>query len=213
MTDSGPIRIMIVDDHSIVRRGLAAYLKTVPDLVLVGEAGNGQQAVDRCEEIQPDVILMDLVMPELGGAEATRIIRQRWPEVQVIALTSFQEKELVQQAMRAGAISYLLKGVSGGELTDAVRAAAQGRSILAPEAVQALAQPEVTGTALGYDLTPREIEVLELLVKGLNNAQIAATLDISPATVKAHVSNILSKLGASSRAEAVSLAIQHNLVP
>jgi NarL family two-component system response regulator LiaR len=133
--------------------------------------------------------------------------------VQVIALTSFQEKELVQQAMRAGAISYLLKGVSGEELTEAIRAAAQGRSILAPEAVQALAQPEMTGTALGYDLTPREIEVLELLVKGLNNAQIAATLDISPATAKAHVSNILSKLGASSRAEAVSVAIQHNLVP
>lgn len=213
MTNSGPIRIMIVDDHSIVRRGLAAYLKTVPDLVLVGEAGNGQQAVDRCEEIQPDVILMDLVMPELGGADATRIIRQRWPEVQVIALTSFQEKELVQQAMRAGAISYLLKGVSGEELTEAIRAAAQGRSILAPEAVQALAQPEMTGTALGHDLTPREIEVLELLVKGLNNAQIAATLDISPATAKAHVSNILSKLGASSRAEAVSVAIQHNLIP
>jgi len=203
---------MIVDDHGIVRRGLAAYLRTVPDLVLVGEAGNGQQAVDRCEEIQPDVILMDLVMPELGGADATRIIRQRWPVVQVIALTSFQEKELVQQAMRAGAISYLLKGVSGEELTEAIRAAAEGRSILAPEAVQALAQPEAAGPVIGYDLTPREHEVLELLVKGLNNAQIAATLDISPATAKAHVSNILSKLGASSRAEAVSLAIQQNLV-
>jgi NarL family two-component system response regulator LiaR len=212
MASSDPIRIMIVDDHNIVRRGLAAYLKTVPDLLLVGEAGNGQQAVDRCAEIEPDVILMDLVMPELGGADATRIIRQRWPEVQVIALTSFQEKELVQQAMRAGAISYLLKGVSGEELTEAIRAAAQGRSILAPEAVQALAQPEVAGPTLGHDLTPREYEVLELLVKGLNNAQIAATLDISPATAKAHVSNILSKLGASSRAEAVSVAIQQNLV-
>jgi NarL family two-component system response regulator LiaR len=203
---------MIVDDHGIVRRGLAAYLKTVPDLALVGEAGNGQQAVDRCAEIQPDVILMDLVMPELGGADATRIIRQRWPAVQVIALTSFQEKELVQQAMRAGAISYLLKGVSGEELTEAIRAAAEGRSILAPEAVQALAQPETAEPAIGYDLTLREHDVLELLVQGLNNAQIAATLDISPATAKAHVSNILSKLGASSRAEAVSVAIQQNLI-
>ena len=212
MTSADPIRIMIVDDHNIVRRGLAAYLKTVPDLILAGEAANGQQAVDRCEEIQPQVILMDLVMPELGGADATRIIRQRWPEVQVIALTSFQEKELVQQAMRAGAISYLLKGVSGEELTEAIRAAAQGRSILAPEAVQALAQREIAGPSLGHDLTPREIDVLELLVKGLNNAQIAATLEISPATAKAHVSNILSKLGASSRAEAVSVAIQENLV-
>ena len=213
MTSSGQIRVMIVDDHNIVRRGLAAYLKTVPDLLLVGEAGNGQQAVDRCEEIQPDVILMDLVMPELGGADATRIIRQRWPGVQVIALTSFQEKELVQQAMRAGAISYLLKGVSGEELTEAIRAAAQGRSILAPEAVQALAQPEISGPSLGYDLTPREHDVLELLVKGLNNAQVAATLDISPATAKAHVSNILSKLGVSNRAEAVALAVQQHLVP
>jgi NarL family two-component system response regulator LiaR len=212
MTSSDPIRIMIVDDHNIVRRGLAAYLKTVPDLILAGEAANGQQAVDRCEEVQPQVILMDLVMPELGGADATRIIRQRWPEVQVIALTSFQEKELVQQAMRAGAISYLLKGVSGEELTEAIRAAAQGRSILAPEAVQALEQREVAGHSLGHDLTPREIDVLELLVKGLNNAQIAATLEISPATAKAHVSNILSKLGVSSRAEAVSVAIQQNLV-
>jgi NarL family two-component system response regulator LiaR len=212
MTSADPIRIMIVDDHNIVRRGLAAYLKTVPDLILAGEAANGQQAVDRCEEIQPQVILMDLVMPELGGADATRIIRQRWPEVQVIALTSFQEKELVQQAMRAGAISYLLKGVSGEELTEAIRAAAQGRSILAPEAVQALEQREVAGPGLGHDLTPREIDVLELLVKGLNNAQIAVTLEISPATAKAHVSNILSKLGASSRAEAVSVAIQQNLV-
>jgi NarL family two-component system response regulator LiaR len=212
MTSSDPIRIMIVDDHNIVRRGLAAYLKTVPDLILAGEAANGQQAVDRCEEVQPQVILMDLVMPELGGADATRIIRQRWPEVQVIALTSFQEKELVQQAMRAGAISYLLKGVSGEELTEAIRAAAQGRSILAPEAVQALEQREVAGSSLGHDLTPREIDVLELLVKGLNNAQIAATLEISPATAKAHVSNILSKLGVASRAEAVSVAIQQNLV-
>ena len=212
MTSADPIRIMIVDDHNIVRRGLAAYLKTVPDLILAGEAANGQQAVDRCEEIQPQVILMDLVMPELGGADATRIIRQRWPEVQVIALTSFQEKELVQQAMRAGAISYLLKGVSGEELTEAIRAAAQGRSILAPEAVQALEQRPGSGPGLGHDLTPREIDVLELLVKGLNNAQIAVTLEISPATAKAHVSNILSKLGASSRAEAVSVAIQQNLV-
>jgi NarL family two-component system response regulator LiaR len=203
---------MIVDDHSIVRRGLAAYLKTVPDLALAGEAGNGQQAVDLCEEIQPDVILMDLVMPELGGADATRIIRQRWSRVQVIALTSFQEKELVQQAMRAGAISYLLKGVSGEELTEAIRAAAEGRSILAPEAVQALAQPEAAAPTIGYDLTPREYEVLELLVKGLNNVQIAGTLDISPATAKAHVSNILSKLGVSNRAEAVSVAIQQNLI-
>lgn len=212
MTRSGTIRVMIVDDHGIVRRGLAAYLKTVPELVLVGEAGNGQQAVERCEEIQPDVILMDLVMPELGGADATRIIRRRWPKVQVIALTSFQEKELVHQAMRAGAISYLLKGVSGEDLTEAIRAAAQGRSILAPEAVQALAQPGATEPMLGHDLTPREVDVLGLLVKGLNNAQIAATLDISPATAKAHVSNILSKLEASSRAEAVSVAIQQHLV-
>lgn len=138
MPEETSIRIMIVDDHKVVRRGLRAYLRTIADLEVVGEATDGREAVELCPQIQPDVILMDLVMPEMSGAEATRIIRQRWPEVQVIALTSFQEKELVQEAVQAGAISYLLKGVSGEDLSAAIRAAHAGRSVLAPEALDAL---------------------------------------------------------------------------
>ena len=138
MNESKPIRVMIVDDHGMVRKGLMAYLKTSRDITVVGEARDGQQAVQMCEQLQPDVILMDMVMPVLGGAAATRIIHGRWPQVQVIALTSFKEKDLVQDALQAGAISYLLKNVSGQDLAEAIRGAFAGRPTLAPEAVQAL---------------------------------------------------------------------------
>jgi NarL family two-component system response regulator LiaR len=203
---------MIVDDHGMVRRGLVAYLKNITDLELVGEARDGQEAVQMCEQLQPDVILMDLIMPEMSGAAATRIIHKQWPQVQVIALTSFQEKELVQEALQAGAISYLLKNVSGDDLAEAIRAAYAGRPTLAPEAVQALIQPAELESALGSDLTRRERQVLALLVKGLNNPEIGERLSISRSTVKVHVSNILSKLGVSNRGEATALAIRHKLV-
>jgi len=206
------IRVMIVDDHAMVRKGLVAFLKNEPALELVGEAGDGREAIECCEQLQPDVILMDLVMPDLGGVAATRTIHQRWPQVQVIALTSFQEKELVQDALQAGAIGYLLKNVSGEELADAIRQAYVGRPTLAPEAVQALIQPPSEAETLAADLTRREQEVLALLVKGMSNPEIAARLFISRSTVKVHVSSILSKLGVASRAEAISLAIQNKLV-
>jgi NarL family two-component system response regulator LiaR len=212
MSISSPIRVMIVDDHGMVRRGLVAYLKNITDLELVGEARDGQEAVQMCEQLQPDVILMDLIMPEMSGAAATRIIHKQWPQVQVIALTSFQEKELVQEALQAGAISYLLKNVSGDDLAEAIRAAYAGRPTLAPEAVQALIQPAELEFALGSDLTRRERQVLALLVKGLNNPEIGERLSISRSTVKVHVSNILSKLGVSNRGEATALAIRHKLV-
>jgi two-component system, NarL family, response regulator LiaR len=207
-----PIRVLIVDDHAMVRKGLVAFLKNQPELDLVGEACDGREAIESCEQNHPDVILMDLVMPEMGGVAATRTIHQRWPHVQVIALTSFQEKELVQDALQAGAIGYLLKNVSGEELAEAIRQAHSGRPTLAPEAVQALIQPPSEVENLAAGLTPREHEVLALLAKGMSNPEIAGQLFISRATVKVHISNILSKLGVSSRAEAIALAIQNKLV-
>jgi len=204
---------MIVDDHAMVRRGLSTFLKVKPDLELVGEARNGQEALQVCEQVRPDVVLMDLVMPEMDGMAATRAIRERWPQVQVIALTSFQERDLVQKALQAGAISYLLKNVSANDLAEAIRAAYAGRSTLAPEAIQALVQVERQPTVQDYDLTTRELEVLALLVEGLSNPEIAERLSVSRSTAKAHVSNILSKLSVANRAEAVAMAVQQNLVP
>ena len=215
MSTSSPIRVMIVDDHGMVRRGLGTMLRIRDDLELVAEARNGRQALEVCEQAQPDVILMDLVMPEMGGPEATRLIRELCPRVQVIALTSFQEKELVRQALEAGAISYLLKNVSADDLAAAIREAHAGRSTLAPEAIRALIQPDSQQTVPDrdltavYDLTPRECEVLALLVQGLTNPKIAERLVVSRSTAKAHVSNILSKLGVTNRAEAIALALRH----
>lgn len=217
MSTSDPIRVMIVDDHSMVRRGLGTILKVRPDLDLVGEASNGKEALQLCTEVQPDVVLMDLMMPEMSGAECTHLILEQCPHIQVIALTSFQERELVREALQAGAISYLLKNVSAEDLAAAIREAHAGRSTLAPEAIQALIQADAP--ALGrdqdpaeeYGLTPRECEVLSLMVEGMNNPEIAERLVVSRSTAKAHVSNILSKLGVSNRAEAIALALQNNL--
>jgi NarL family two-component system response regulator LiaR len=206
---------LVVDDHSMVRTGLATFVRTKQDLALVGEARDGQEALRLCEHLQPDVILMDLVMPRMNGVEATRTIRERWPEVQVIALTSFKDKDLVKEVLQAGAIGYLLKDVSADEVAEAIRAAHAGRPTLAPEAAQALIQATQSpqeAPALGHDLTPREREVLALMVEGLSNPQIGERLYISVTTVRTHVSNTLSKLGVSNRAEAVALAVRSNLV-
>lgn len=205
-------RVLIVDDHAMVRRGLAAFLKAFDDLVLAGEAASGNEALQRCAQDQPDVVLMDLVMPTMDGVEATRAIQERFPRVRVIALTSFGDEELVQRALRAGAIGYLLKNVSADDLATAIRAAAAGRSTLAPEATQALVHAATHPSVPGGDLSPREREVLALLVEGLDNGAIAQRLVVSRSTAKAHVSNILGKLGVTSRTEAVALAVRRHLV-
>lgn len=212
MAETKPIRVLLVDDHAVVRSGLGAFLLAFDDLELVGEASGGEEAVRRCQQFQPDVVLMDLVMPGMDGAAATRAIRERCPHIQVIALTSFKEKELVQGALEAGAIGYLLKNVSADELADAIRAAYAGRPTLAPEAAQALIHAATKAPEPGYDLTSREEEVLALMVEGLTNPEIAERLVVSRSTVKFHVSSILSKLGVSSRTEAVALALQEKLI-
>jgi NarL family two-component system response regulator LiaR len=203
---------MLVDDHTMVRKGLATFLKAFDDLELAGEAENGRAAIEICAKLQPDVILMDMVMPDMNGATATRTIRQQFPNVQVIALTSFKEEELVKNALEAGAIGYLLKDVSADELVKAIRAAHAGRATLSPEAAQALVHAASQPPALGTNLTERERAVLALMVEGLNNTQIAGRLVVSPSTIKSHVSNILSKLGVTSRTEAVTLALRNRLV-
>jgi NarL family two-component system response regulator LiaR len=215
MSKPDPIRVMIVDDHALVRSGLGAFLEVYEDLELAGEAEDGAEAVELCGQLQPDVVLMDLVMPETDGAAATESIRERWPHIQVIALTSFKDQEWVTRALQAGAVGYLLKNVQAAELADAIRAAHEGRPTLAPEATQALIQTtRATAEELPptYDLTPREGEVLALLVQGLTNPEIAERLVVSRSTAAAHVSSILSKLGVTNRAEAIALAIRRGLV-
>jgi len=203
---------MLVDDHAMVRKGLATFLKVFDDLELAGEAESGAAAIQLCGEVLPDVILMDMVMPDMDGATATRVIRQKFPHVQVIALTSFKEGELIKNALEAGAIAYLLKDVSADDLVRAIRAAHAGRATLSPEAAQALVEKANQPPAPGLDLTEREREVLALMVEGLNNTQIAGRLTVSPSTIKSHVSNILSKLGVASRTEAVTLALRNRMV-
>jgi NarL family two-component system response regulator LiaR len=209
---SSPIRVMLVDDHTMVRRGLATFLMVYDDLLLVGEAADGQSAITLCAEILPDVILMDMALPIMDGPTATRAIKEENSHVQVLALTSFKEGELINKALEAGSIGYLLKDVSADQLAQAIRAAHAGRVTLSPDAAQALVQFANQPLAPGADLTKREREVLALMIEGLNNTQIAENLYVSPSTIKSHVSNILSKLGVSSRTEAVALALTKHIL-
>jgi two-component system, NarL family, response regulator LiaR len=210
---SSPVRVMLVDDHTMVRRGLATFLMVFDDMQLVGEADSGEVAIQLCAKASPDVILMDMSMPDMDGATTTRLIRQQYPEIQILALTSFKEGKLIKNALEAGAIGYLLKDISADDLARAIRAAHAGRATLSPEAAHALVETANLPPAPGLDLTEREREVLALMIEGLNNTQIAGRLTVSPSTVKSHVSNILSKLGVASRTEAVSLALRSGIVP
>jgi len=212
ISSSQPIRVMLVDDHTMVRRGLATFLKVFDDLQLAGEAESGESAIQLCAEVLPDVILMDMSLPGMDGATATHVIRQQFPQIQVIALTSFKEGKIIKNALEAGAIGYLLKDVSADDLVRAIRAANAGRATLSPEVAQALVETANQPSAPGLDLTEREREVLALMVEGLNNTQIAGRLTVSSSTIKSHVSNILSKLGVASRTEAVTLALRNHIV-
>ncbi len=212
MADAKVIRVLIVDDHAMVRNGLRQFIDTFDDLSWMGDARNGSEAIEKCLADTPDVVLMDLVMPGMNGSEATRCILKQNDEIKIIILTSFYEQELVEQALQAGATSYLLKSVSAEDLAQAIRSAYAGQSTLAPEAADALIRSVRNKQDPGSDLSEREREVLGLLAAGLSNAQIADRLSISLTTVKFHVGAILAKLGVNSRSQAIALAWKHNLV-
>jgi NarL family two-component system response regulator LiaR len=205
------IRVLITDDHGVVRQGLRMFLSLDPELEVVGEAANGQEAVAMARELEPDVVLMDLLMPVMDGIGATEAIRAELPEVEVIALTSVLEDASVTGAVRAGAIGYLLKDTDAEELHRAIKAAAEGKVQLAPEAAAKLMR-EVRAPESPEALTERETEVLKLLARGKANKQIADSLFVSEKTVKAHVSSILMKLGVQSRTQAALHAVRTGLV-
>jgi DNA-binding NarL/FixJ family response regulator len=214
-----PVRVFVVDDHTVVRRGLQAYLETVDDMEVIGEAAEGREALDGIAALvaagrPPDVVLMDLLMPGMDGVTATGAITQRYPEMEVVAMTSFAEADKVQGALRAGAAGYLLKDAEADEVTTAIRAARRGEVHLDPAIAKQLtrwlvASKPQTVTAL----TDREREVLVLVAQGLSNQQIADALVISERTARTHVSNILSKLGLASRTQAALLAIREGIAP
>ena len=211
MTENERIWVMIVDDHAVVRSGLGTFLSVIPDLELVGEAEGGEEAIVRCGLLKPNVVLMDLMMPGTNGVEATRIIRAKYPSIQIIALTSFQEETLVQDVLQAGAIGYLMKNVSARELASAIRSAHSGKMTLSPEAAEVFLHANEQTREIDK-LTEREREVLKFMVDGLNNAEIAERLVVSLSTVKYHISNILAKFCVDNRVAAVTMAIQKKLV-
>lgn len=205
------IKLIIVDDHAVVRSGLSKFLKVNKDFQLVAEASDGKEAVQMVSLHKPDVVLMDLMMPEVDGVAATREIHQKYPKVKVIALTSFSEQNMVQGALQAGAIGYLQKNVTASELANAIRSAYTGKMTLSPEATQALAQSVAQPQIPGNQLTDRERDVLKCMVEGLSNHEIAEQLVISLGTVKFHITNIFQKLGVDSRVEAVKVAIEQKM--
>ncbi len=209
------ISVLIVDDHAMVRRGLTSFLQSEEDIEVIGEAGNGEEAIIKTQELVPDVILMDLVMPGMDGISATRRIKQVSPGSRVLVLTSFGEEEKVFASIKAGAMGYLLKDVPAEDLGRAIRSVAKGEFLLHPKiALKVLEEfaPEPASPPIMSDLTPREIEVLRLVAKGKKNKEIALELNISIKTVKTHVSNILSKLHILDRTQAAMFALQQGII-
>lgn len=212
MNKEKQINILIADDHLVIRSGIKAVLMAYGDINLVGEASNGQEAIDMCEKYKPDVVLMDLLMPVIDGIEATASIIKNWPNIKVIILSSFKDSDLIQNSLKAGAISYMLKNASAEEIVSAIRDANSGKSMLSSEIAQVFVSEIKKPHAIKYNLTRREKEILALMAEGLSNKEIAKRLVVSTYTVKFHVSNILNKLGVFSRSGAVSLALKQNLV-
>jgi NarL family two-component system response regulator LiaR len=207
------IRILVVDDHDVVREGITGFLNAFDDLELVGEAHNGEEAFTLCGKVHPDVILMDIVMPVMDGVEATRQILAHYSQTKIVILSGFGDEAKVLSALEAGALSYLLKNASIHEVARTIRAAHAGDSTLAHDVTQTLIRSRIRPPDPTYGLTERELEVLALMIQGQNNPQIAAQLYLSRSTVKFHVSTILAKLGVSNRTEAVKLAVEQELVP
>jgi two-component system, NarL family, response regulator LiaR len=205
------IRVMIVDDHAMVHIGLSAMIDACEGIELVAEASSGEEALRLCASILIDIVLMDLLLPGINGIETTRSIKQQYANIQVLALTSYEDIEHVQAALKAGAIGYLLKNISASELRHAIENAYDGRSILSPEVSKALIAYSQKPNLPHEDLTEREREVLAYVARGMSNTQIAEVLVVSPFTIKAHVSNILTKLSVATRAEAAAYAVQHKL--
>lgn len=208
------IRILLVDDHEMVRLGVSTYLQTQPDMEVVGEAVNGKEAVDKALDLRPDIILMDMVMPLMNGAEATAAIIAQWPEAKIVIVTSFLDDDKVYPALEAGAVSYILKTSNAKRIADAIRDTLKGQTVLEPEVTTKMMQKMRTGNnhRLHDDLTEREREILLLLAKGKTNQEIADELFIALKTVKTHVSNLLSKLEVQDRTQAVIYAFKNNLV-
>jgi NarL family two-component system response regulator LiaR len=207
------IRVLIADDHPVVREGLRSYLQTVEGVEVVGEATDGAEATKLAEDLQPDVVLMDLSMPEVDGIEATRRITESSPSVKVIALTSFATDDKVFPAIRAGAAGYLLKEAEASEVAEAIRKVHRGEPILHPSVAERLMREVAAATPRAHrtDLTARELEVLRLIAAGRSNREIAGELDVAEKTVKTHVSNVLSKLGVTDRTQAALYAVEHGL--
>ena len=208
------IKILLVDDHEMVRIGVSAYLQIQPDMEVIGEAVNGREAVDMALELRPDIILMDMVMPVMNGVEATKEIIEQWPEAKVMVVTSFLDDDKVYPALEAGAISYILKTSNAKRIANAIRETLKGQTVLEPEVTTKMMQRMRTGneTQLHDDLTERELEILLLLTEGKTNQTIAEELFIAVKTVKTHVSNLLSKLEVQDRTQAVIYAFKHQLV-
>ena len=206
------IKVLIVDDHPLIRKGINTLLGIYDDIEVVGEAENSTEALEICEKYNPDIVLMDLMMPGTNGIETTKKILKDWSNIKIVILTSFIDKKLIEESLKAGAIGYVLKNISGDSLVSTIRDANKGKSTLSSEVSDFLISNLKNPSVIEYQLTSQEKNILACLIEGLSNKRISQKLLLSLSTVKFHVSNILCKLGASSRGEAVSIALKNKLV-